>query len=663
MNRSIGPLLLAWMVGAGMPASAQYSSLSQTTANRRQPPAPGAVESGSANASPQTRAHADAASADLAAEEATLAQTLKQTEKELRSSSKALKRGEAGVSAGLMARSSVVPLRAKVRRQQLQVESLRQHLARVRARRATQDRQVSRLNGGAGSARPAAADNSERTRLLSQRIRQLLTAQSSQTGGASRVPQLYPEAVPAAPLAPPYRSLQSAAAQAETNAAEAMARQSAAQAELRVAAESHERVKQQYAAGQVTQAELSEQEARVVKARAGLEAAQSQVERSVKDQQQLARLATLQRPIDVELHDAPVRQAAHTISQASGLTIEVADSVPAQTRLTVAARGVALATVLDTIARESHLFIVPARPGNGIELQPAPTLDVNGQRTEIITPFAPWSPEWEMNPAASMGYSVYGTYRSGGNGVLGYLRRAGGGQGSVWAVTGSAADTALANPPLSAGTVTEKPAASLPAAVGTSVSPLTPGGTAVERPSQADPYQSRSVPLAPGYIAPPRGTDLSYNFAPGEETSPGVMQFRAGNPTYGGFGGSFDGGYGGAGAASVIITALNDSTFVVANPAAGPGGEPAVMLTVYRLQGAQLRIVSTTLHRLGPGGGARDSRATPPDVRYRPGVRYGNPGDIPANPQALPSPRFAPAAPPAAVPAPDQNVPSTPRAP
>jgi hypothetical protein len=53
------------------------------------------------------------------------------------------------------------------------------------------------------------------------------------------------------------------------------------------------------------------------------------------------------------------------------------------------------------------------------------------------------------------------------------------------------------------------------------------------------------------------------------------------------------------------MTALSSNTFVVANPAAGPGGEPAVMLTVYRLEGTVLRKVSSVLHRLGPAGGRR----------------------------------------------------------
>src|SRR5439155_18984462 len=130
-------------------------------------------------------------------------------------------------------------------------------------------------------------------------------------------------------------------------------REEAAKAELQAVTTSLDSAKQRYAAGVTSQDEVTTEEAQAVKAQADLEAARSQVGTGVRMQQQLSRLAALQRPIDVDLKDAPVRQAAQTISQACGLPIAVDSQVPVQTRLTVVARGVPLATVLDTIARQS----------------------------------------------------------------------------------------------------------------------------------------------------------------------------------------------------------------------------------------------------------------------------------------------------------------------
>jgi hypothetical protein len=61
----------------------------------------------------------------------------------------------------------------------------------------------------------------------------------------------------------------------------------------------------------------------------------------------------------------------------------------------------------------------------------------------------------------------------------------------------------------------------------------------------------------------------------------------------------------------VSITGLGNDRFVVASPA-GPG-ENGVMLTVYRLEGSQLRVVSTTLHRFEySSSGSRPSPPEPP---------------------------------------------------
>jgi hypothetical protein len=199
----------------------------------------------------------------------------------------------------------------------------------------------------------------------------------------------------------------------------------------------------------------------------------------------------LQRPLSVELRDAPVREAVQTLSQAAGLAIRVEEHVPSDTRLTVVARGVPLATVLDSIARQSDLQIAPYGSGNDVQLQPASAPGAKEARPAEISPFAPWSSEWGTNPAASA--VDLQRYRS---------------------VYGSA------------------------------------------KPGEAPVQFFRVAPVdQPGH---PLGLS--------------------------------------DGAGPLTVTRLSGDTFVVAHPA--PGGEPALLLTVYRIEGAQLRPVARAVHRL-----------------------------------------------------------------
>src|SRR5207253_8173904 len=63
-------------------------------------------------------------------------------------------------------------------------------------------------------------------------------------------------------------------------------------------------------------------------------------------------------------------------------------------RLTVDARGVPLATVLEAIANQAKLLIAPASQG-GVTLKPQPSLRIDDQpRIEFSSPTAPWSEEW-----------------------------------------------------------------------------------------------------------------------------------------------------------------------------------------------------------------------------------------------------------------------------
>ena len=72
----------------------------------------------------------------------------------------------------------------------------------------------------------------------------------------------------------------------------------------------------------------------------------------------------------------------------------------------------------------------------------------------------------------------------------------------------------------------------------------------------------------------------------------------------GGFGSGGMGGYGGGLLPGLLTVApLGTSTLVVAEPGTDPKGTAGLWLTVYRLEGIQLKRVSTTFHRSGGAGG------------------------------------------------------------
>ncbi|HZP83356.1 MAG TPA: hypothetical protein VFB21_17060 [Chthonomonadaceae bacterium] len=108
------------------------------------------------------------------------------------------------------------------------------------------------------------------------------------------------------------------------------------------------------------------------------------------------RYAVLMRPVDVTLDHATVRQLAEALAKASGLTIVVEKAVPEDVRLTVDARGVPMATVLEAVARQAKLLIAPPPKGSqGVTLKLPPSLQIDNQpRKEFPTLHAPWSDEW-----------------------------------------------------------------------------------------------------------------------------------------------------------------------------------------------------------------------------------------------------------------------------
>jgi hypothetical protein len=340
---------------------------------------------------------------------------------------------------------------------------------------------------------------------------------------------------------------------ASAQAAAAAAQLAAAEAELRNATEALRSTRRQVAQGLATERDVSTIQAQIARSRAAVEEARAHVALQQRQQQQSDRIAALKRPIDVEIRDVDLNSAARKISQASGITVSVDPTVRVDHPVSIIALGMPLAAVLDVLARQNVLLISPAP--DGVLLKPLPSLEVNGQRSFLAASFGPWSTEWGTDPAELSGFGT----------VPGGFVSAGGFGGGVLN------DLARAGSPTGQGLIT--PPGSLPGRE----APL-------PRPGQ------------PETIPPPPRSPGANPFRPfGSERNDGPARdgFAAAMP----------------GPPPISITPLGDNTFVVAHPAPAPDGGPAIMLTVYRLDGMQqLRMVSSTLHRLGPAAGLPGSR-------------------------------------------------------
>jgi hypothetical protein len=224
------------------------------------------------------------------------------------------------------------------------------------------------------------------------------------------------------------------------------------------------------------------------------------------------RLAPMLGSTTVQFRDATVRQAAQTLSQAARIPIEVDKSVPEDKRLTVEARQVPMGRVLEAIAEQSELQLVPTE--RGILLTTWPSLKV-GPGTQAFTGvLAPWSDEWGMRPtdmAASFHYAV----------------RPGGRFTTVEAGPGD------------------------PSGI-----PGLPNGT--ESP----------------FGGPPAAPDGGAGRGPGR----GILALTS------------------------VVNPGGQSLVVVAEPGAGPQGQPGMWLTVYEVSGTDLVRRSSVFHRPGPAG-------------------------------------------------------------
>ncbi|MBC8143732.1 MAG: hypothetical protein H7Y38_20065 [Armatimonadetes bacterium] len=116
----------------------------------------------------------------------------------------------------------------------------------------------------------------------------------------------------------------------------------------------------------------------------------------------LERTAPLQKKVDVKFENATVKQAAEALSKASGVKIQVDDDIPAETRLTVEARKIRLATVLESVAKQAGLIIEPINLDEGgdlgVSLTMPPMLRVNDKVQRFPSSPSPWSAAWGTPP-------------------------------------------------------------------------------------------------------------------------------------------------------------------------------------------------------------------------------------------------------------------------
>lgn len=170
------------------------------------------------------------------------------------------------------------------------------------------------------------------------------------------------------------------------------ARLGALRQQLAIDRQALERARARFAAGRIEQDDVLKAEGRVRMTEQSIEQLQEKAARE-------AQLLLLQRPVNIRLTDASLKQAAVAISQAAGLPVMVDADVPAEKRLTVDAKGVTLGLVLETLAQKADLMLAP--DPKGIRMTDWPVIEVDGQKMVRRSDLAPWSEDWT-------GYLYYG---------------------------------------------------------------------------------------------------------------------------------------------------------------------------------------------------------------------------------------------------------------
>jgi hypothetical protein len=366
-------------------------------------------------------------------------------------------------------------------------------------------------------------------------------------------------------------------------------------------------LEERYKAGHTAAAEVNS-------AKAELDVAANNLQRTQQILNREQRIATFYRPMNINMKDATVLEAANALSQASGMPINVDKQVPKDIRLSVEAQGVPFATILESVAEQAKLMIAP--DGNGVVLKTWPTLKLDGAVKEFTGPNAPWSTEWgsavplvNNNATAKWMYlsnivggptdRFWGDLEGGlGNSGAGPNYppwRAQGGTGS--SSTGFGRGVPGGGSGGSGGLSTGRGSNAVGGGGGRSTGLQT--GTTVKGAGGRTGNNALGIQGSFGSgavsseIRPgPAGNGRGFGFTGG--TGGGGFGGMTGVQS-GGFGDNGGGGFGFIGA-PLSLSTMGDHLVVVAEPGPGPKGEAGAWLTVYKWDGARLSKVSTTFH-------------------------------------------------------------------
>jgi hypothetical protein len=320
---------------------------------------------------------------------------------------------------------------------------------------------------------------------------------------------------------------------------------------------------------------------------------------------------SLGRPVDVKFQDATIGDAAQVLAQTSGLAIAVDPALQTAGRVTMTANKIPMVEVLRLLAQNTKAQVAPQPGAVGVLLRPVPTLEVDGQVREFPGSNPPWSPEW-----SEVGGPPQQTFAGGGFG--GFQGGFGGGGSAGFGGGG------------------------VSGAAGGGVGGGVPGG-----PGFGGGRDPRGGNVGPGGGLMPGGPA---GFAPGGVQPLGAPNFPQPEDS------------------TLAITAVGPNRFIVASRvgryqgAMGGRMSAPILLSLYEIEGGQMRLLSTRVHEPGPvpgrqmpGGGPFGPGPMPgaPGAGPRPGAPSGAPG---TGPRRVPPAGRAPESRPGGQPAPRQEA-------
>lgn len=271
----------------------------------------------------------------------------------------------------------------------------------------------------------------------------------------------------------------------------------------------------------------------------------------------------LRRPVTVTLRDATLEQMAAVLTKAGQLPIKVNAAVPQDKRVTISASDFSLARVLQATAAQMDVLLVPmGNPWVGVEITPLPRLTVGNQTQVAVSSLAPWSEAWGFSPTGDSFQAV-----------------------------------AFSNlQPVAA------PVGAPPAGVPATEPP--PGREPTPAPAPENPTITAGPAPAAGIGGGAFGGGLS-----------GSMM---GMPMSGAFGMPLPAN------PAVSLTSPSPNMLVVAEPG-GKDGAPGVFLTVYRIEGGQLKRTGSLFHRFN---GTQQPGGMMPGIPGLPDIRGGMGGGL-----------------------------------